>query len=479
MIDSKYTKPSDGIPASDIASGVIPVEKGTGVNSIVPSTVFGELTSTLHLATISGDANATSYTVSMQGPPISLILSVGSKVSLDGQTNIAKVLSISGSTIVVDKTLSDTAISNRDFYTTRPIDASLCDASGKYSIAMGYRTVAEGQASMANGYNDSSANPNYTIIKASGKGSHAEGYAYSTGKISADGTGSYAKGYAGSGDIKASGEGSHAEGYASGNLSIIASGSGSHAEGYVNRQQYSFGNITASGPGAHAEGVGTTAQNFGEHAEGCCNKSNKASSTYGNAGNTQHSVGIGTSDNDRKNAFEIMQNGNVYVKGIGGYDGTNAGAAFCKPLNLIIKNYDITLQNIQTISTGEVGFIKLDDLSSNLNFTPLETIRTNMDQYSSLNSFIYTSREQALMVAGLVDSPLSEMNYMSFANALQGTDYGPSNDDINNADIYIFANSYLPCEKLDTGAWYFDGYIVAFYKGPDDNYYLAFHKAAY
>ena len=26
------------------------------------------------------------------------------------------------------------------------------------------------------------------------------------------------------------------------------------------------------------------------------------------------------------NAFEIMQNGDIYVVGLGGYDGTNAGA---------------------------------------------------------------------------------------------------------------------------------------------------------
>lgn len=37
-----------------------------------------------------------------------------------------------------------------------------------------------------------------------------------------------------------------------------------------------------------------------------------------------HSVGIGTSNEDRKNAFEITRNGNVYVNGVGGYDGTNA-----------------------------------------------------------------------------------------------------------------------------------------------------------
>lgn len=43
--------------------------------------------------------------------------------------------------------------------------------------------------------------------------------------------------------------------------------------------------------------------------------------------NTQHSIGIGASGEQRKNAFEVMQNGDVYVIGIGGYDGTNPESA--------------------------------------------------------------------------------------------------------------------------------------------------------
>ena len=90
------------------------------------------------------------------------------------------------------------------------------------------------------------------------------------------------------------------------------------------------------GSGTHAEGRYTNAYNNAEHAEGQYNVSNKASTSFGNAGNTAHSIGIGTADNDRKNAFEIMQNGDVYVKGIGGYDGTNAGASGVKTLQAVI-----------------------------------------------------------------------------------------------------------------------------------------------
>lgn len=39
---------------------------------------------------------------------------------------------------------------------------------------------------------------------------------------------------------------------------------------------------------------------------------------------TLFSVGVGSSDL-RANAFEIFTNGQIYIKGVGNYDGTNAG----------------------------------------------------------------------------------------------------------------------------------------------------------
>ncbi len=86
----------------------------------------------------------------------------------------------------------------------------------------------------------------------------------------------------------------------------------------------------ASGNVSHAEGLGTETQNIAEHAEGQHNKSNKVSSGTAEqkaAGSTIHSVGIGTSENDKKNAFEIMQNGDAYLYGAGGYNGTNPTSA--------------------------------------------------------------------------------------------------------------------------------------------------------
>ena len=108
---------------------------------------------------------------------------------------------------------------------------------------------------------------------------------------------------------------SHTEGFA-----CQASGNYSHAEGQ---------NTLAEGTAGHAEGIGTIAGGVGGHAEGTYNKRNRT---------TLHSVGIGTSDSNRLNAFEIMQSGDVYVKGIGGYDGTNAGASGVQTLQAVIDD---------------------------------------------------------------------------------------------------------------------------------------------
>lgn len=108
----------------------------------------------------------------------------------------------------------------------------------------------------------------------------------------------------------ANGHNSHSE-------SSISWGINSHAEGEL---------TIAIGTHSHTEGKETISKNESEHAEGNFNLSNKASDTYGNAGNTQHSIGIGSAS-ARKNAVEVMQNGDVYVYGVGGYNGTNYSSA--------------------------------------------------------------------------------------------------------------------------------------------------------
>lgn len=90
----------------------------------------------------------------------------------------------------------------------------------------------------------------------------------------------------------------HAEGQG-----CSANGDASHAEGNGTDVEGHYG---------HAEGLHTIVENDCEHAEGCFNVSNTG---------TRHSIGIGTSENDRRNALEVMNDGRVYVRGVGGYDG--------------------------------------------------------------------------------------------------------------------------------------------------------------
>ena len=167
--------------------------------------------------------------------------------------------------------------------------------AGQGGFAVGYKNNVTGQYAHAEGRENT----------ASGLGSHVEGY-----DTSASGQATHAEGQS----TSATSQGAHAEGQ-----NTQATGAASHAEGIGSS---TYGANVASGTGSHAEGVTTTAQNQGEHAEGNSNLSHKASDTYGNAGNTQHSVGIGEAAT-KKNAFEIMQNGDMYVYGVGGYQGTD------------------------------------------------------------------------------------------------------------------------------------------------------------
>ena len=101
-------------------------------------------------------------------------------------------------------------------------------------------------------------------------------------------------------------------------------------------------NTVANGVNSHTEGGSTITQNITEHAEGRFNKSHQASSTYGNKGNTQHSVGIGKTEDGRRNAFEIMQNGEIYIMGVGGYDGTNPTSK-ANSLQKVLENLGVTI----------------------------------------------------------------------------------------------------------------------------------------
>ena len=89
--------------------------------------------------------------------------------------------------------------------------------------------------------------------------------------------------------------------------SIVKNGQGNNSAVLVGDTQ------KANGAYSFSEGQHTVANNRSEHAFGEYNKSNKIDDSFGNEGNTLFSIGNGTSENDRKNAFEVMQNGDIYI----------------------------------------------------------------------------------------------------------------------------------------------------------------------
>lgn len=243
------------------------------------------------------------------------------------------------------------------------------EASGYASHAEGYTTKAGGENSHAEGSNttasgDNSHTEGYKSV-ASGLNSHAEGYktaavnAYSHsegGNTISNGKGSHAEGY----DTLADNNHSHSEGFGTKAYSL-----GSHAEGYNTKAGlkgsttgYSYSHAEGHSTEAvaqysHAEGYHTKTLNESEHAQGYFNKSNSGDTP---ATKTQHSVGIGSSDTNRKNAFEIMQNGDCYVLGIGGYQGTTISSAtplanfinsIQSDLGVLSSDYDMYKEHIQ------------------------------------------------------------------------------------------------------------------------------------
>lgn len=142
-------------------------------------------------------------------------------------------------------------------------------------------------------------------------------------------------------DNVASGENSHAEGsntsatgqcaHAEGS-STIASGEFAHAEGY---------NTVADGDFSHAEGYGTQTKNETEHAAG---KWNISDDTVGSK--TMVTVGNGTDAENRKNIYELREDGSQYLIGVGNYDGTNGSTA--NSVQEVITELVTDVNNIDT-----------------------------------------------------------------------------------------------------------------------------------
>lgn len=158
----------------------------------------------------------------------------------------------------------------------------------------------------------------------------------------------------------------HAEG--AGNLAGAAA---SHAEGIRNE-------IGDNAYASHAEGIKNTTQNRAEHASGQYNKSNKATDTFGDAGNTLFSVGCGTSDADRKNAFEVMQDGTCKYYDVTTGEQIDVGVAkeLSKPFDLTIGS---TTKKVDGKSTVTFSAEEFTDKFKGVLIQKLTTASTEAD----------------------------------------------------------------------------------------------------
>ena len=220
-------------------------------------------------------------------------------------------------------------------------------------ISYGVCTHSEGKNNTA--YKDT-AHAEGNTTRAVGNGAHAEGV-----ETCALENYSHAEGQS----TISVGQASHAEG-----MESISSGNGSHAEG---------GGCIASGHSSHAEGFRTEAISNYSHAEGICNLSNNGEKFDKQ---TISSIGIGSVEETkvnpedpnsntirkfhRKNAVEVMRNGDVYIHGIGDYDGTNSvveeGEVKAKTLQEVVGELSNgASNNIPIATTDELGVIKVGE----------------------------------------------------------------------------------------------------------------------
>ena len=289
-------------------------------------------------------------------------------------------------------------------------------ASGNQSHAEGFSTSATSQGSHSEGIyskaSNTAAHSEGNNTTASGSYSHSEG-----GNTTASGSYSHSEG----GNTTASGSYSHAEGD-----NTTASGTCSHSEGYWTTASGSYSHsegyfAKASGTCSHAEGEQVNARNECEHSQGRYNVSNLASPTFGNSGNTLFSVGNGTADDARHNAFEIRQNGDIYVTS-GGTD---------------IKLQDYLGDTVSSaITSGDTNAVAGGVLYDELRYTTTISATTleweNNDGGSTTNYPVGTSKLEFI-----VDESLMTDGYFSFVSNAEQGDVGSLNISSSDGTITV------------------------------------------
>lgn len=256
-------------------------------------------------------------------------------------------------------------------------------ASGDYSHAEGQKTVASGSNSHAEGYDTkakgSSSHAEGAQTAASGNNSHAEG-----NQSGAFGLNSHAEGLLNN----ARGINSHAEG-----LRTEAVGNNSHAEGQ---------DTTARAENAHAEGKGTVTEEVGGHVAGMYNAV---------VANGLFNFGIGSSDDKRKSAMIITNEGKVYFTDAGGYDG-GTSIANAKSIQDILKD------------SGGVEIEQLDesfDFNKNAQFDVFNNIEDGLHIYVGTYRAQNTQIARMLRITQYTEAGETKVQYFEYQEEVGAT----------------------------------------------------------
>lgn len=273
------------------------------------------------------------------GQDIPTVASGNYSVVLNGKSNASAKRSLAHG----NRTIAQGENSHTEGHCTQTVNID--DVTNGYAAhAEGYGSMAGGTYSHAEGNRTKTAAPNshaegyLSITTPEAESSHAEGY-----ETSAEAPASHTEGnntkthkaysHAEGRQTETFGEASHTEGN-----ETFTEGDYAHAEGWMTRAkgayshaegQYTFtyadaahseGNNThAYAPFSHAEGLGTKTNPdiIGQHVEGYYNADSDGVKV----------IGCGTGDDARVNAVEVKQDGRVFVKGLGNFNGTNSNEA--------------------------------------------------------------------------------------------------------------------------------------------------------
>ena len=288
----------------------------------------------------------------------------------------------SGNTAITVNKLGILTSTNGTAWNFTPIFIGVSKGGGEVfndydnNTAVGNNSHAEGAKTNAKGDNSHAEGKGGT---ATGTNSHVEG-----SETNAEGANSHAEGQLNN----ARGVNSHAEGQ-----KTVAVGNNSHAEGQ---------DTTAGAANAHAEGQGTVTSEVGGHVAGMYNAV---------VANGLFNFGIGSSDDKRKSAMIITNEGKVYFTDAGGYDG-GTSIANAKSIQDILKD------------SGGVEIEQLDesfDFNKNAQFDVFNNIEDGLHIYVGTYRAQNTQVARMLRITQYTEAGETKVQYFEYQEEVGAT----------------------------------------------------------